>query len=154
MVEKMDVPGKAWYKSKELWTLFISFICLAIQERFGWVVPPQFQGYGLLMIMFFLRWVTKEPIKWEVPHLPKMFMAVLLCVVMIMPLIGCKHRLETLCIRNQKDLKMVDQIIEEAKKRHEKDPNDVTMEDISALYVLRGNTQKDVDISCGISDIL
>lgn len=154
-MEKMKTPGKPWYKSKELGTLFVSFVALFIQERFGWVVPPQIQGYGLLGIMFLLRWVTKEPIKWEIPNISitKKFIVILMLMLMLVTLTGCKTML-SVCKSLGADVKMMDQIIIKAREAHMRDPNHITNEHLDTLEDYRDDLMIRASTACMLNEII
>jgi hypothetical protein len=56
---KEDIMKK-WYLSKTVWINFIAVIALAIQTQTGFVVPEQYQTWGIVVINFVLRFITKE----------------------------------------------------------------------------------------------
>jgi hypothetical protein len=50
--------GKEWYRSKTLWVNLISFVCIIIQDRKGFVIPLEYQALILTIVNYILRLLT------------------------------------------------------------------------------------------------
>lgn len=51
---------KKWYLSKTLYVNLLAAVALFVQNQFGYVIPPEFQAYILILVNLFLRTITKE----------------------------------------------------------------------------------------------
>lgn len=150
----MSEEKKVWWHSKQLWTCFLSFIAILIQERFGYIVSPQLQAYGLLVIFAILRKVTKQPIvlkNHEGLDLPKMIIVFILCSSI---LAGCAAPLTKAC----KELTKVHEFFIEAevvaKAGHEKDPNIVSEDNLIKLEIMTETIERLKVITCELKDLL
>jgi len=63
MAEVKVVDKKSFLTSKTLWVSFLAFVAFVIQGFTGFVVSPEFQGAILAMIMFGLRFMTKQSVE-------------------------------------------------------------------------------------------
>jgi len=63
MPEEIAV-SKMWYTSKQFWTGIVAAVGALLQMKFGWIIPPEYQGYVFTGILFLLRFITKKPLVW------------------------------------------------------------------------------------------
>ena len=56
--------GKKWYVSKTFWTNVLAAAIMAAQVKYGFIVPAEYQMFGLSAINLVLRKITKEPVIW------------------------------------------------------------------------------------------
>jgi len=56
------VAPKLWWQSKTIWVSFLALVAAAIQSKYGWILPPEYQTYGLAILMAILRFLTKQPV--------------------------------------------------------------------------------------------
>ena len=54
-----------WWHSKQIWTAVIAAVAMTVQEKYGYIVSPEFQVQILAGIMVLLRIITKEPVTWK-----------------------------------------------------------------------------------------
>jgi hypothetical protein len=65
--------GKMFYKSKELWTAFVSLIAFGIQMKYGFILPPEIQASMVIVLLGIFRTTsTSEPIAWTKRQLQSM----------------------------------------------------------------------------------
>ena len=50
---------KKWFTSRTLWVNIIAAVAVFIQSQFGYIIPPEFQAYLLVLINMFMRAITK-----------------------------------------------------------------------------------------------
>jgi len=51
---------KKWYLSKVLWVNAIATAAAIVQSQYGYVIPAEFQAYGLIAVNTILRLITKS----------------------------------------------------------------------------------------------
>lgn len=149
----MQEHHKKWWHSKTLWTNFLAFIAVLIQERTGYVIPPVWQGYGLIGINFILRWVTKEPVEWKHNglQLPKMFVGFVLCVCLFC---GCANSMKRACRDLTNATNKLNKAIVIAQAVHQEDPNLVTQGHINELVMLRDSVMNLAGTTCILENLL
>lgn len=61
----LSIPvGKKWYQSKTFWTNIVAGLFGAIQAKYGFVVPAEYQMILLSGVNAVLRKFTNTPIVW------------------------------------------------------------------------------------------
>ena len=50
---------KKFWTSRTLWVNAIAAIAFFVQQQFGYIIPPEFQAYLLVLINMFMRTITK-----------------------------------------------------------------------------------------------
>jgi len=53
---------KSFWLSKTLWTNLFAAVAIFVQNEYGYVVSPELQAYGLVLVNLALRFVTSKPI--------------------------------------------------------------------------------------------
>ena len=51
-----------WWQSKTLWAAAITLVATALQQKYGWVISPEYQAYILAAVIGILRAITTGPI--------------------------------------------------------------------------------------------
>ncbi len=63
ILEVMTGDAKDWYKSKQVWTVFMAALSYVVQLYTGFIVDPTLQFILLLVVFMVLRFVTYQPVK-------------------------------------------------------------------------------------------
>ncbi len=61
----MTTQQKPFWTSKTLWVNLIAIIAMIVQDKTGFVIPPEEQLTILGMINLILRAITKETLTWK-----------------------------------------------------------------------------------------
>ena len=56
---------KKFYQSKMMWVTTLGFLTFLVQGFTGFIISPETQGVGLMLILSVLRLVTKDEIVWK-----------------------------------------------------------------------------------------
>ena len=56
---------KKFYQSKMMWVTTLGFLTFLVQGFTGFIISPEMQGVGLMLILSVLRLVTKDEIVWK-----------------------------------------------------------------------------------------
>jgi hypothetical protein len=65
MVNVKVNSNKSFLKSKSLWAATLGFLAFIVQGFTGFIISPELQGMGLMIVLAVLRLVTKENIVWQ-----------------------------------------------------------------------------------------
>lgn len=57
------VDTKKFWESKTLWVNIIAMVALVIQAKYGFIIAPEEQAAGLVLINLVLRAITKKPLE-------------------------------------------------------------------------------------------
>lgn len=53
---------KKWYQSKTIWVNILAGLGLTLQAKYGFIIGPEFQAWGLTIVNVILRWITNSKI--------------------------------------------------------------------------------------------
>lgn len=56
--------NKKWYLSKTVWVNVLAAVAVAVQSKYGFVVPLEYQAGALSVVNLALRKITKSAIEW------------------------------------------------------------------------------------------
>jgi hypothetical protein len=59
-----QITDKKWYVSKTFWTNIVSGGLVAVQIRYGFIVPPEYQMVLLSFVNIGLRKITNTAVVW------------------------------------------------------------------------------------------
>lgn len=64
VVSEVLSGNKKWYTSKTIWVNLLAAAAIAVQSKYGFAVPIEYQAMALSGVNLILRKITKGEISW------------------------------------------------------------------------------------------